>query len=97
MKRSLLIVALFVLPAVASAVAYQAAARERDYRALLAQMASPKSKSAPRYQEILSIDFASDTQACAKVSVRIPIIVPGVGDDSLRASRSATLPGTSGS
>ena len=36
MKRSLLIVAVFVLPAVASAVAYQAAARERDYRTLLA-------------------------------------------------------------
>ena len=35
MKRSLLIVAIFVLPAVASAVAYQTAARERDYRALL--------------------------------------------------------------
>ena len=32
----------------------------------------------------------------AKVSVRIPIIVPGLGADSLRASRSATLPDTSG-
>jgi hypothetical protein len=29
----------------------------------------------------------------AKVSVRIPIVVPGLGDDRLRASRSATLPG----
>jgi hypothetical protein len=29
----------------------------------------------------------------AKVSVRIPIIVPGIGDERLRATRSATLPG----
>jgi hypothetical protein len=29
----------------------------------------------------------------AKVTVRIPIVVPGLGDDRLRASRSATLPG----
>ena len=29
----------------------------------------------------------------AKVSVRIPIVVPGLGDDRLRASRTATLPG----
>ena len=29
----------------------------------------------------------------AKVSVRIPIILPGLGDDRLRATRSATLPG----
>ena len=28
----------------------------------------------------------------AKVSVRIPIVLPGLGDDRLRASRSATLP-----
>jgi hypothetical protein len=28
----------------------------------------------------------------ATVSVRIPIVVPGLGDDRLRASRSATLP-----
>jgi Putative lumazine-binding len=42
-----------------------------DYRTLMLETASPKSKSAPRHQEILSIDFASDTQACAKVSVRI--------------------------
>ena len=28
----------------------------------------------------------------AKVSVRIPIVVPGLGDDRLRATRSATLP-----
>lgn len=29
----------------------------------------------------------------AEVSVRIPIVVPGFGDDRLRATRSATLPG----
>jgi hypothetical protein len=28
----------------------------------------------------------------ATVSVRIPIVVPGLGDDRLRAARSATLP-----
>jgi hypothetical protein len=32
----------------------------------------------------------------ASVSIRIPIIVPGLGEDSLRASRSATLPSTNG-
>jgi hypothetical protein len=46
-----------------------------DYRALMAQTISPKSKSAPRQQETLSIDFASDTQACAKVSVRIDTVL----------------------
>ena len=29
----------------------------------------------------------------AEVSVRIPIVFPGFGDDRLRATRSATLPG----
>jgi hypothetical protein len=28
----------------------------------------------------------------AKLSVRIPIVVPGLGDDHLRVTRSATLP-----
>ena len=28
----------------------------------------------------------------AKLSVRIPIVVPGLGDDRLRVTRSATLP-----
>lgn len=46
-----------------------------DYRALMAQTPSPKSKSAPRQQEILSIDFASDTQACVKVNVRIDTVL----------------------
>ncbi len=38
----------------------------------------------------LKVDIGGET---AKVSVRIPIILPGLGDDRLRASRSATLPG----
>jgi hypothetical protein len=29
----------------------------------------------------------------ATVSVRIPVLIPGLGDDRLRAERSATLPG----
>jgi hypothetical protein len=45
------------------------------YRTFMAQTTSPKSTSAPRQQEILSIDFASDTQACAKVSVRIDTVL----------------------
>jgi hypothetical protein len=28
----------------------------------------------------------------ATVSVRIPILIPGLGDDNLRVGRSATLP-----
>src|SRR5262245_66296557 len=42
-----------------------------DYRSLLAANPSPKSKAAPRLQEILLIDFASPEQAVAKVRVRI--------------------------
>ncbi len=38
----------------------------------------------------MTVDMNGET---AKVSVRIPIVVPGLGDDRLRASRSATLPG----
>jgi hypothetical protein len=38
----------------------------------------------------LEVNIAGET---AKVSVRIPIVVPGLGDDRLRATRSATLPG----
>ena len=38
----------------------------------------------------LEVDISGET---AKVSVRIPIVVPGLGDDRLRATRSATLPG----
>ena len=43
----------------------------QDYRSALASGASPKSKGAPRQQEILLVDFASPTQAMLKVRVRI--------------------------
>jgi hypothetical protein len=43
----------------------------REYKEALASGASPKSKMAPRHQEILLIDFASTTQALVKVRVRI--------------------------
>lgn len=46
-----------------------------DYRKLLASNPSPKSKSAPRQQEVLLIDFASSTQALVKVRVRIDTIL----------------------
>jgi Putative lumazine-binding len=42
-----------------------------DYKSALASGVSPKSKNAPRQQEILLVDFASPTQAVAKVRVRI--------------------------
>lgn len=43
----------------------------RDYRTMLASAPSPKSKNAPRLQEILLIDLASPGQALVKVRVRI--------------------------
>lgn len=43
----------------------------QDFKSALASGASPKSKNAPRQQEILLIDFASATQAVVKVRVRI--------------------------
>jgi hypothetical protein len=43
----------------------------KDYKAALAANPSPNAKNAPRQQEILAIDFASATQAIAKVRVRI--------------------------
>jgi hypothetical protein len=46
-----------------------------EYRKLLASTPSPKSKSAPRQQEILMIDFASTSQALVKVRVRIDTIL----------------------
>jgi hypothetical protein len=46
-----------------------------EYRRLLAAQTSPKSKAAPRQQEILLIDFASPFQALAKVRVRIDAIL----------------------
>lgn len=46
-----------------------------DYRKLLASNPSPKSKNAPRQQEILLVDFASSMQALVKVRVRIDTIL----------------------
>jgi hypothetical protein len=43
----------------------------QDYKNALASGVSPKAKNAPRQQEILLVDFASDTQAVVKVRVRI--------------------------
>jgi len=47
----------------------------RDYKSALASGPSPKSKNAPRHQEILLVDFASPTQALIKVRVRIDTIL----------------------
>jgi hypothetical protein len=41
------------------------------YREVLSQRSSPRSLGAPRHEEILLVDFASDTQALVKVRVRI--------------------------
>jgi hypothetical protein len=46
-----------------------------DYKNALASGPSPKSKNAPRQQEILLVDFASPTQAMVKVRVRIDAIL----------------------
>jgi hypothetical protein len=46
-----------------------------EYRTRLASSPSPKSRNAPRQQEALFIDFASPTQAVAKVRVRIDAIL----------------------
>ncbi len=46
----------------------------REYEAALASNPSPKSKNAPRHQEVLLIDVASSTQALAKVRVRVDTI-----------------------
>ena len=45
-----------------------------DYRAMLTSAPSPKSKNAPRLQEILLIDLASPAQAVVKVRVRIDLL-----------------------
>lgn len=45
------------------------------YRDILAKRTSPKSLAAPREEEILLIDFASDTQAFIKLRVRINNLV----------------------
>jgi putative lumazine-binding protein len=42
----------------------------QDYKKALTSGPSPKSKNAPRQQEILLVDFASTTQAVVKVRVR---------------------------
>ena len=42
-----------------------------EYRALLSSRPSPRSKNAPRQQEILLIDIASPSQVLVKVRVRI--------------------------
>ena len=42
-----------------------------DYKGILAGRQSPKALGAPREEEILLMDFASDTQAMVKVRVRI--------------------------
>lgn len=46
-----------------------------EYRKILASTPSPKSKGAPRQQEILSIDFAAPVQALVKVRVRIDALL----------------------
>ena len=46
-----------------------------EYRKLLASNLSPKSKNAPRQQEIILVDFASPSQALVKVRVRIDTIL----------------------
>lgn len=46
-----------------------------EFKDLLGSRPSPKMLNAPRQEEILMIDFASDTQAVAKVRVRIDSIV----------------------
>jgi hypothetical protein len=46
-----------------------------EYKNALASGPSPKSRSAPRQQEILLVDFASPTQAVVKVRVRIDAVL----------------------
>jgi hypothetical protein len=43
----------------------------QEFKNALATGPSPKSKNAPRLQQVLLVDFASPTQALAKVRVRI--------------------------
>ena len=47
----------------------------QEYKNVLASGPSPKSKDAPRQQEILLVDFASPTQAVVKVRVRIDTLL----------------------
>ena len=41
------------------------------YKAILSKRQSPKSRNAPREEQVLLVDFVSPTQALAKVRVRI--------------------------
>jgi len=47
----------------------------QDYKNVLASGPSPKSRNAPRQQEILLVDFASPAQAVVKVRVRIDTLL----------------------
>jgi Putative lumazine-binding len=47
----------------------------QEYKNALAAGPSPKSRNAPRQQEILLVDFASPTQAAVKVRVRVDTIL----------------------
>ena len=47
----------------------------QDYKNVLASGPSPKSRNAPRHQEILLVDFASPAQAVVKVRVRIDTLL----------------------
>ena len=47
----------------------------QEYKNVLASGPSPKSRNAPRQQEILLVDFASPTQAVVKVRVRIDTLL----------------------
>ena len=47
----------------------------QEYKRALASGPSPKSRNAPRQQEILLIDFASPTQAVVKVRVRVDTVL----------------------
>jgi hypothetical protein len=47
----------------------------KEFRSALAAGPSPKSKEAPRLQQLLLVDFAAPTQALVKVRVRIDPLV----------------------
>jgi hypothetical protein len=47
----------------------------QEYKRALASGSSPKSRNAPRQQEILLLDFASPTQAVVKVRVRVDAVL----------------------
>jgi hypothetical protein len=47
----------------------------RDYRDVLIAGPSPRSRNAPRHEEILLVDLAAPTQALVKVRVRIDAVL----------------------